>query len=146
MAMASTGRSATPISRRGTTASRGSPASPARTRGSNSSPTGSSSRPWRSTASSLRSSRRWKRITPRAAHFPTGLANRSDALGRYLMDHVMGLGATGTHPGFLDRYYYGRRPAGFYLPRYVNLDGRGAADFARGFGFQGYSYRSSWGR
>ena len=28
---------------------------------------------------------------------------------------------SGTHPGFLDRYYYGRRPTGFYLPRYINL-------------------------
>jgi choline dehydrogenase-like flavoprotein len=52
----------------------------------------------------------------------------------------------GTHPGSLDRYYYGRRPAGFYLPRYVNLTERGATDFVRGFGFQGYSYRSSWDR
>ena len=85
-------------------------------------------------------------LASRSEHFPTGLANRSDAVGRYLMDHVMGLGATGTHPGFLDRYYYGRRPAGFYLPRYVNLTERGNADFVRGFGFQGHSYRSSWGR
>ena len=61
---------------------------------------------------------------PAASHseyFPDGLANRSDAVGRYLMDHVMGIGAMGTHPGFLDRYYYGRRPTGFYLPRYVNI-------------------------
>ncbi len=48
-----------------------------------------------------------------------------DAVGRYLMDHVMGIGAAGTHPGFLDRYYYGRRPTGFYLPRYVNLTENG---------------------
>src|SRR6185295_4103207 len=85
-------------------------------------------------------------LTSRSEHFPHGLANRSDALGRHLMDHVVGIGASGTHPGFLDRYYYGRRPAGFYLPRYVNLTERGNADFVRGFGFQGYSSRSSWGR
>ena len=62
------------------------------------------------------------------------------------MDHVVGVGATGTHPGFLDRYYYGRRPTGFYLPRYVNLTEKQDVDFTRGFGFQGYSGRSSWGR
>ena len=45
----------------------------------------------------------------------------------------------GTHPGFLDRYYYGRRPTGFYLPRYVNVTEDGDVDFLRGFGFQGYS-------
>ena len=82
----------------------------------------------------------------RSEHFPNGLANRSDALGRYLMDHVVGLGAYGTHPGFLDRYYYGRRPTGFYLPRYVNLPASEDGDFVRGFAFQGYTWRSSWWR
>ena len=85
-------------------------------------------------------------LASRSEHFPNGLANRSDALGRYLMDHVVGIGASGTHPGFLDRYYYGRRPTGFYLPRYINITERGDADFLRGFGFQGYSSRSSWSR
>jgi choline dehydrogenase-like flavoprotein len=78
--------------------------------------------------------------------FPTGLANRSDAVGRYLMDHVVGIGATGRHSGFGDRYYYGRRPTGFYLPRYVNFSETDGVDFVRGFGFQGYSGRSGWGR
>jgi choline dehydrogenase-like flavoprotein len=81
----------------------------------------------------------------RSEYFPQGLANRSDTVGRYLMDHVVGLGANGTHPGFLDRYYYGRRPTGFYLPRYVNITEKDG-DFVRGFGFQGYSGRSSWQR
>ncbi|MBC8028310.1 MAG: GMC family oxidoreductase [Steroidobacteraceae bacterium] len=76
---------------------------------------------------------------------PNGLANRSGAVGRYLMDHVVGIGAFGEHPGFLDRYYYGRRPTGFYLPRYVNLNEKDPA-FARGFAFQGYSGRSTWTR
>jgi choline dehydrogenase-like flavoprotein len=85
-------------------------------------------------------------LASQSEYFPTGLANRSDAVGRYLMDHVVGIGATGTHPGFLDRYYYGRRPTGFYLPRYVNLTEKGETDFVRGFGFQGYSGRSTWDR
>jgi choline dehydrogenase-like flavoprotein len=78
--------------------------------------------------------------------FPMGLANRSDAVGRHLMDHVIGIGAAGTHPGFLDRYYYGRRPTGFYLPRYTNITEIDGIDFVRGFAFQGYSGRSTWGR
>ena len=85
-------------------------------------------------------------LMSKSEFFPTGLANRSDALGRYLMDHVSGIGAAGTHPGFLDRYYYGRRPTGFYLPRYINFTEREGVDFVRGFGFQGYSSRSTWGR
>ena len=84
-------------------------------------------------------------LASRSEHFPRGLANRSDAVGRHLMDHVVGIGASGTHPGFLDRYYYGRRPTGFYLPRYVNLAEQDG-DFLRGFGFQGYSGRSGWER
>ncbi len=78
--------------------------------------------------------------------FPHGLANRSDALGRHLMDHVVGIGAAGQHPGFLDRYYYGRRPTGFYLPRYINVTERADVDFVGGFAFQGYAVRDSWGR
>jgi choline dehydrogenase-like flavoprotein len=81
----------------------------------------------------------------RSEYFPNGLANRSDALGRHLMDHVIGIGARGTHPGLLDRYYYGRRPTGIYLPRYVNLAEQ-EGEFLRGFAFQGYSWRSSWWR
>jgi len=85
-------------------------------------------------------------LNSRSEHFPNGLANRSDAVGRYLMDHVVGIGAVGTHPGFLDRYYYGRRPTGFYLPRYINITENEGVDFVRGFGFQGHSSRSSWRR
>ena len=85
-------------------------------------------------------------LASQSEYFPNGLANRSGAVGRYLMDHVVGVGATGTHPGFLDRYYYGRRPTGFYLPRYINITEKQDVDFMRGFGFQGYSGRSTWGR
>lgn len=85
-------------------------------------------------------------LNSRSEFFPSGLANRSDAVGRYLMDHVMGIGAGGTHPGFIDRYYYGRRPTGFYLPRYINLTETEGVDFVRGFGFQGYSSRINWSR
>jgi choline dehydrogenase-like flavoprotein len=85
-------------------------------------------------------------LASQSEYFPRGLANHSDAVGRHLMDHVVGIGASGTHPGFLDRYYYGRRPTGFYLPRYINLTEQGGVDFLRGYGFQGYSGRSSWER
>jgi choline dehydrogenase-like flavoprotein len=80
-------------------------------------------------------------------HFPTGLANRSDAVGRYLMDHLHGVGATGTHPDFNDRYYYGRRPTGIYIPRYFNVtEPEPSAPFIRGFGFQGMAFRPGWER
>jgi choline dehydrogenase-like flavoprotein len=85
-------------------------------------------------------------LASQSEYFPQGLANRSGAVGRYLMDHIMGIGAKGTYPGFLDRYYYGRRPTGFYVPRYINLTEQADVDFVRGYGFQGYSARSGWDR
>ena len=85
-------------------------------------------------------------LASRSEYFPTGLANRSDAVGRYLMDHVQGIGAVGEMPGFLDRYYYGRRPTGIYIPRYVNVTEDRSRDFVRGYGFQGKGERPTWDR
>ena len=73
---------------------------------------------------------------------PNGLANRSDAVGRYLMDHLSDISLVATYPGFGDIYYQGRRPAGFYIPRYRNVTEKG--DFHRGFGFQGTTMRGNW--
>jgi choline dehydrogenase-like flavoprotein len=78
--------------------------------------------------------------------FPNGLANRSDQVGRNLMDHVHGIGAVGTLPGFLDRYYYGRRPTGIYIPRYANVTEDGRGEYTRGWAFQGKGERPSWDR
>jgi choline dehydrogenase-like flavoprotein len=47
--------------------------------------------------------------------------------------------------GFDDKYTYGRRPTGFYIPRYRNL-GRDKRDYLRGFGYQGGADRADWGR
>lgn len=76
---------------------------------------------------------------------PRGLANRSDAVGRYLVDHLTGLGATGIYPGFEDSYYHGRRPNGFYIPRYRNIS-EPADGYLRGYAYQGGTFRSTWSR
>src|SRR3546814_12939010 len=68
--------------------------------------------------------------------FPRGLANRSDAVGRYLLDHMTGLGAMGTYPGFDDRYYRGRRPNGFYFASYRNVPEH-AEGYLRGYAYTG---------
>ncbi|QIK78281.1 GMC family oxidoreductase [Sphingomonas piscis] len=83
-------------------------------------------------------------LNSKSEAFPNGLANRSDAVGRYLMDHIS-LGAGGTYPGFEDRYHHGRRPNGFYIPRYRNVTEK-AESFVRGFGYQGGIYRDNWRR
>jgi choline dehydrogenase-like flavoprotein len=61
------------------------------------------------------------------------------------MDHHFRCGASGTLEGLEDKYYYGRRPNGFYVPRYRNLYGD-KRDYLRGFGYQGGAGREGWSR
>jgi choline dehydrogenase-like flavoprotein len=83
----------------------------------------------------------------RSARWPEGLANSSGTLGRYVMDHHYGAGASGTVPGFLDRRTIGRRPNGIYVARFRNVDAASASrDFVRGYGMQGGAGRGGWGR
>jgi choline dehydrogenase-like flavoprotein len=73
--------------------------------------------------------------------FPRGLANRSDQVGRNLMDHVSPKDAIyGVVPGYLDHYYKGRRPTGPYLPRYGNFT-EPNKPYLRGFSFTGDAFR-----
>jgi len=76
-------------------------------------------------------------LQSRSESFPTGLANRSDQVGRNLMDHVSSAGVAGIMPGFEDKTVFGRRPSGgIYIPRYANVT-ENNKPFKRGFGFQG---------
>lgn len=76
----------------------------------------------------------------KSAAAPNGLGNNHDILGRYVMDHTFGTGATGVLPGYTEFVEYGRRPTGMYVPRFRNLDGQeSGTNFVRGYNFQ------SWG-
>lgn len=74
-----------------------------------------------------------------------GLGSSSGQLGHNLMDHHFRAGATGTAEGYEDKYYYGRRPNGVYIPRFQNLGGD-KRDYLRGFGYQGSASREGWSR
>jgi choline dehydrogenase-like flavoprotein len=65
-----------------------------------------------------------------------GLGSSSGELGHNAMDHHFRTGATGVVEGFSDKYEFGRRPTGIYIPRFRNVydDKR---DYLRGFGYQG---------
>ena len=78
--------------------------------------------------------------------FPNGLGNGSDQLGRNLMDHHYRSGASATVEGFEDKYYIGRRPNNFYIPRFRNVGTDKRKDYLRGFGYQGAAGRTSWTR
>ena len=84
-------------------------------------------------------------LNSRSARFPDGLGNSSGTLGRYVMDHHYGSGAGGTVPGFTDKRTIGRRPNGIYIARFRNVT-KQHPDFLRGYGMQGGSSRSGWGR
>ena len=74
-----------------------------------------------------------------------GLGSSSGELGHNVMDHHYMLGGTADVPGHLDKYVYGRRPTGIYIPRFANW-GNDKRDFLRGFGFQGNAVRQSFNR
>lgn len=77
--------------------------------------------------------------------WPEGLGSSSGELGHNVMDHHFRLGANGTIDGYDDKYYFGRRPGGIYIPRYRNV-GDDKRDYLRGFGYQGAASRSGWSR
>lgn len=77
--------------------------------------------------------------------WPGGLGSSSGELGHNVMDHHYNLGASGSVEGFEDKYYYGRRANGFYIPRFTNLNGD-SRQYLRGFGYQGAASRSGWSR
>jgi choline dehydrogenase-like flavoprotein len=72
-----------------------------------------------------------------------GLGSSSNALGKNLMDHHLGIGAGGVVEGYEDQYTFGRRANGFYIPRYRNF-GTDKRDYLRGFGYQGGGTRQGW--
>jgi choline dehydrogenase-like flavoprotein len=76
-----------------------------------------------------------------SSRFPNGLGNGSDQVGRNLMDHHKGLSASASVEGFEDMYYYGRRPANIYIPRFRNVKEKDPS-FLRGYHFGGSAYRS----
>ena len=86
-------------------------------------------------------------LNSKSTRFPTGLANSSGEVGHNLMDHLSKSGARGTVPGLEDKYVYGRRPTGTYIPRFRNLGRKDERlGFLRGYGMQAGASRSSWER
>ena len=94
-------------------------------------------------ASALNST--WLLLRSATDVWPGGLGSSSGELGHNLMDHHFRVGAGGSLEGLDDKYYYGRRPTGFYIPRYRNLFGE-KRPYLRGFGYQGGAGRDGWSR
>lgn len=87
----------------------------------------------------------WVLMNSATEEWPEGLGSSSGQLGRNVMDHHTGIRISGIIEGFDDKYVFGRRPTGIYIPRYRNLAEEGRS-YVRGFGFQGSAGRQGWNR
>lgn len=94
-------------------------------------------------ASTLNSA--WVLMNSATDIWPEGLGSSSGELGHNLMDHHLGVYAGGIVEGYEDKYTFGRRANGIYIPRYRNFFGD-KRDYVRGFGYQGGGSRQGWGR
>lgn len=85
-------------------------------------------------------------LNSKSRRFPNGFGNDSDQVGRNLMDHQLGAGATASIEGFEDDYVYGQRPNALYIPRFRNWGNDKQTAYLRGFGYQGGASREGWNR
>ena len=87
----------------------------------------------------------WVLLNSATDVWPGGLGSSSGELGHNVMDHHFRCGAGGSVEGYEDKYFYGRRANGVYIPRFRNLGGE-KRDYIRGFGYQGGASRQGWRR
>ncbi len=76
-----------------------------------------------------------------SSRFPNGLGNDSGVLGHYLLDHNYRGIIHGEFEGFQDKYYYGRRPTGTYIPRFRNYGNDKQQSFLRGYAYACFGNR-----
>jgi choline dehydrogenase-like flavoprotein len=81
-----------------------------------------------------------------SARFPAGLGNDSGTLGKYVMDHNYRVSGVGYYDGLADKYYYGRRPVGLYVPRFRNFGADAQTAFRRGYALAGGTARLGFER
>ena len=67
-----------------------------------------------------------------SSRFPNGLGNDNGLLGKYLAFHNYRGSLTASVDGYLDKYYYGRRPTAVMMPNFRNVK-KQEMDFMRGY-------------
>jgi len=86
-------------------------------------------------------------LQSKSERFPNGLGNDSGELGHNLMDHHFKVGASASYEGHEEDYFKGRKPNGFFVPRFRNLgDKASKMNYVRGYGMQGGASRTNWSR
>ena len=78
-----------------------------------------------------------------STRFPNGFGNDSGILGHYMMFHNYRGQVGASFDGYHDQYYFGRRPAGVYMPRFRNVGSDKQQAFLRGYAFAAGGSRGS---
>lgn len=79
-----------------------------------------------------------------SSRFPNGLGNDSGVLGKYVAFHNYRGNVYATMDGYLDSYYYGRRPTAIMMPNFRNVY-KQEMDFQRGYMTFYSVVRHGWG-
>lgn len=74
-------------------------------------------------------------MNSKSDRFPDGIGNDSGTLGHYLVFHNYRIRLNGQLDGFKDKYVFGRKPTGLYIPRFRNIGTDVQKDFLRGYSF-----------
>lgn len=84
-------------------------------------------------------------LNSQSDRFPHGLGNDHDILGRYVAFHNYRGNVSASMDGYLDQYYYGRRPTQAFIPSFRNVY-KQETDFLRGYMGYYIAYREGWGK
>ncbi|HJP61867.1 MAG TPA: GMC family oxidoreductase [Mucilaginibacter sp.] len=79
-----------------------------------------------------------------SSRFPNGLGNDSGVLGKFVAFHNYRGNVFATMDGYMDSYYYGRRPTAIMMPNFRNVQ-KQEMDFRRGYMTFYSVVRSGWG-
>ena len=79
-----------------------------------------------------------------SSRFPNGLGNDSGVLGKYVAFHNYRGNVFASMDGYLDSYYYGRRPTAIMMPNFRNVY-KQEMDFQRGYMTFYSVQRQGWG-
>lgn len=78
-----------------------------------------------------------------STRFPNGLGNDNGLLGKYVAFQNYRGTLNASMDGFLDSYYYGRRPCAVMMPNFRNVQ-KQEMDFLRGYMVFFSAYRGGW--
>lgn len=76
--------------------------------------------------------------------FPNGLGNDNGLMGKYIAFHNYRGSITASMDGYMDSYYYGRRPTAVMMPNFRNVYEQ-QTDFLRGYMVFYTATRPGWG-